>query len=164
MNTDDNLYALLIGISKDVGEIKSDVKNVQQNVENYNNESMRADEKVSNKLEEYFQYAKNRQDGIKAELETKIGNVRVDVTNLSDKVKGQAQPDVFEGAFTQIEAQMGKYQGHESWNIQEIQGMKAYTTLVNFEKSQLGMVIVYDEDGKMLGINMVPAQAIKPDN
>ncbi len=84
--------------------------------------------------------------------------------NLSDKVKGQAQPDVFEGAFTKIEAQMGKYQGHESWNIQEIQGMKAYTTLVNFEKSQLGMVIVYDEDGKMLGINMVPAQAIKPDN
>ena len=55
MNTDDNLYALLIGISKDVGEIKSDVKNVQQNVENYNNESMRADEKVANKLEEYFQ-------------------------------------------------------------------------------------------------------------
>jgi len=26
------------------------------------------------------------------------------------------------------------------------------------------MVIVYDEDGKMLGINMVPAQAIKPNN
>lgn len=84
--TENSLYALLIGISKDVGEIKSDVKNVQANVETYNEESTKADEKVSNKLEEYFQYAKNRQDSIKAELETKIGNVRSDVTDLADRV------------------------------------------------------------------------------
>ena len=59
---------------------------------------------------------------------------------------------------------MGKYTGHEAWNIQEIQGMKAYTSLVNFEKAQLGLVIVFDEDGKMLGINFVPANAIKGQN
>ena len=84
--------------------------------------------------------------------------------NLSDKVKGQVQPSTFEGAFTQIENQMGKYQGHEAWNIQQLQGMKAYTSLVNFEKSQLGLIIVFDEVGKMMGINMVPAQAIQPQN
>ena len=84
--------------------------------------------------------------------------------NLSDKVKGQVQPSTFEGAFTQIENQVGKYQGHEAWNIQQFQGMKAYTSLVNFEKSQLGLVIVYDEVGKMMGINMVPAHAIQSKN
>ena len=84
--------------------------------------------------------------------------------NLSDKVKGQVQPSTFEGAFTQIENQMGKYQGHEAWNIQQFQGLKAYTSLVNFEKSQLGLIIVFDEVGKMMGINMVPAQAIQPQN
>ncbi len=84
--------------------------------------------------------------------------------NLSDKVKGQVQPNTFDGIRTQLEAQMGKYTGHEAWNIQEIQGMKAYTSLVNFEKAQLGLVIVFDEDGKMLGINFVPANAIKGQN
>ena len=80
---------------------------------------------------------------------------------LSDKVKAQAQPSTFEGALSQIEAQMGKYQGHEEWKIQQIQGMKAYTSIMNFEKSQLGMVVIYDEDGKVLGLNLVPAQAIQ---
>ena len=84
--------------------------------------------------------------------------------NLSEKVKGQVQPNTFDGIRTQLEAQMGKYTGHEAWNIQEIQGMKAYTSLVNFEKAQLGLVIVFDEDGKMLGINFVPANAIKGQN
>ena len=82
--------------------------------------------------------------------------------NMSEKLKEQVQPNTFEGAITQIEAQMGKYQGHEAWNIQQIQGLKAYTSLVNFEKAQLGLVIAYDESGKIIGINMVPAQAIKP--
>ena len=59
---------------------------------------------------------------------------------------------------------MGNYSGHEAWNIQELQGMKAYTSLVNFEKAQLGLVVVYDEDGKVLGINFVPANAIQAQN
>lgn len=91
--TENSLYSLLIGISKDVGEIKADVKNtnsdvkeMQAKVELYNTESAAADNKVATKLEEYFQYAKNRQDGIKAELETKIGNVRADLNTVATRV------------------------------------------------------------------------------
>lgn len=81
--------------------------------------------------------------------------------SLSDKVKEQVKPEMFDGALTQIEGKMGKYQSHEAWEIQEIQGMKAYTSMMNFEKGQLGLVIIYDEDGKAMGINLVPAQALK---
>ena len=81
--------------------------------------------------------------------------------SLSDKVKDQVKPEMFNGALTQIESKVGKYQSHEPWTIQELQGMKAYTSLMNFEKGQLGMVIIYDEDGKAMGINLVPPQAIK---
>ena len=81
--------------------------------------------------------------------------------SLSEKIKPQVQPNTFEGAISQIEGQMGKYQGHEAWNIQQLQGLKAYTSLVNFENAQLGLVIAFDEDGKIIGLNMVPAQAIK---
>ena len=81
--------------------------------------------------------------------------------SLSDKVKGQVKPEMFNGALAQIESKMGKYQSHEAWEIQEVQGMKAYTSMMNFEKGQLGLVIIYDEDGKAMGINLVPAQALK---
>ena len=81
--------------------------------------------------------------------------------NLSDLMKGQAKPETFDGAIKQIEAQMGKYQNHEAWLIQQFQGKNAYTTLLHFEKAQLGMIVVYDEQGKIIGINLVPAQAIK---
>ena len=81
--------------------------------------------------------------------------------SLSDKVKEQVKPEMFNGALTQIESKVGKYQSHEPWAIQELQGMKAYTSLMNFEKGQLGMVIVYDEEGKTMGINLVPPQALK---
>ena len=81
--------------------------------------------------------------------------------NLSDMAKTQAQPSIFEGAMEQVESKVGKYQSHEPWQIQQLQGMKAYTSLVNFEKAQLGLVIVYDEQGKMNVFNMVPAQVIK---
>ncbi len=84
--TENSLYSLLIGISKDVGEIKSDVKNVQINVENYNADSVKADEKVTAKLEEYFQYAKNRQDVIKDELEVQIGNIRTEVASHEKRI------------------------------------------------------------------------------
>jgi thioredoxin-related protein len=81
--------------------------------------------------------------------------------NLSDLVKSQAKPETFNGILSQVESQVGKYQSHEPWQIQQLQGQKAYTSIVNFEKTQLGMVIVYDEQGKMLGFNLVPVQAIK---
>ncbi len=84
--------------------------------------------------------------------------------NLSDKVKGQVQLAAFEGILEKLEGKLGKYQGHQAWEIQQIQGAKAYTTLANFEKSSLGFLIVYDEDGKILGVNFVPAQAIKKGN
>ena len=75
MNTE-KIYDLIIGISKDVGEIKADIKNVKDNVENNANEFMKSDEKIAQKLEEYFDYAKNRQDRIKLELEQKITNIK----------------------------------------------------------------------------------------
>ena len=41
--------------------------------------------------------------------------------------------------------------------------MNAYTTLVNFEKSPLGLLIIYDETGKLFGFKLVPPQVVKPE-
>ena len=80
--------------------------------------------------------------------------------NLSEKMKSRITPDVFENALSQVEEKMGKYQSHDPWEIQKINGIKTYTSLVHFEKGALGLAIMYDKEGKMVTMNMVPPSAI----
>jgi len=80
---------------------------------------------------------------------------------MSDQVKSMITPQQLTNMMPQVEAQMGKYQTHTAWEKQEMMGHEVYVSLVSFEKSQLGMLIIFDNEGKMLGINMVDPAAIK---
>ena len=84
--------------------------------------------------------------------------------SMADDMKAKLDPNTFEGAISQVESKVGKYLNHETWNIQKFQGMQAYTTLINFEKSPLGLLIIYDEAGKMFGFKLVPPQVVKPED
>ena len=79
---------------------------------------------------------------------------------MSEKIKARITPNTFDEALKQVENQMGKYQSHEAWEIQKIKGIKSYTSLVHFEKGSLGLVIMFDKEGKMVTMNMVPPAAI----
>jgi hypothetical protein len=76
--------------------------------------------------------------------------------SMSDLVKDKVQPSTFDGSFAQLESRFGKYQGHEAWEIQSLPNIKAYTSVLNFEKSKLRFIITYDEQGKVRGVNMTP--------
>ena len=79
---------------------------------------------------------------------------------LADVVKEQVEPAKLENILTQVESKAGKYQSHDPWEIQEAQGMKAYTSILTFENIRLGLMVVYDEVGKLMGFNFVPAQVL----
>jgi len=81
--------------------------------------------------------------------------------NLSEKVKPMVQKQQFKGILKQLEQQAGPYQKHGSWEIQEIMGQKCYVSMVQFEKVELGALVIFDTDLKMLGIQLVPASAVK---
>lgn len=81
--------------------------------------------------------------------------------NLSEKVKPMVQKQQFKGLLKQIEPQMGAYQKHGPWEVQEMMGQKCYVSMVQFEKAELGAVVVFDEHLKILGIQLVPANAVK---
>ena len=81
--------------------------------------------------------------------------------NLSAQVKPMVQKQQFEGILNKVEPQVGKYQKHSAWETQQIMGQKCYVTMVQFEKTELGALIIFDEEGKMLGIQLVPADAVK---
>ena len=81
--------------------------------------------------------------------------------HLSAQVKPMVQKQQFEGLMKQIEPQVGKYQGHGAWEVQEVMGQKCYVSMTQFEKVELGTLVVFDAEGKMLGIQLVPAEAVK---
>ena len=81
--------------------------------------------------------------------------------NLAENIKSQTKPETFENILSQLENQAGKYIGHEPWEKQQIQGMDAYMSIMNFEQQQLRLVIVYDKDGKIAGFNFSPVQPQK---
>lgn len=80
--------------------------------------------------------------------------------SLADNMKTRVTPETFDGTMAKVEERFGKYQGHEIWEIQEVQNMKAYTSLLTFEKEKLGIFIVFSDDGKVKGINLTPAQPV----
>ena len=81
--------------------------------------------------------------------------------NLSAQVKPMVQKQQFEGILQKVEPQEGKYQKHGSWETQEVMGQKSYVSMVQFEKTELGALVIFDAQGKMLGIQLVPAAAVK---
>lgn len=81
--------------------------------------------------------------------------------NLSDKVKGMVQKSQLEGVFAKAEQMAGKYQNHSPWEVQTMMGQKAYVSAVKFESAELGVLVIFDTDGKMMGIQLVPVDAIK---
>ena len=81
--------------------------------------------------------------------------------NLSETMKSHIDPKLFDNALGQVESQLGKYQSHEDWQIQEIKDMKTYNCPLNFENGKAVLVIAYDNEGKILIFNMVPPEAIR---
>lgn len=94
--TESSLYSLIIGISQDIGEVKSEVKNlnsdikeVQTRVDKFQEGCDKSDEKIIAKLEEYFDYAKKRQDSIKEGLEVTIKDHEARIHALENKPKNR---------------------------------------------------------------------------
>ena len=81
--------------------------------------------------------------------------------SLSDKVKEQTRLEMFENILSQVESKAGKYQSHESWEIQQLQNAKAYVSVMDFENVQLAFILMYDDQGKITVMNFAPAQVVK---
>ena len=81
--------------------------------------------------------------------------------NFADNAKKQLKPEALENIIGQIEDQFGKYVSHGPWEMQLIQGINAYTSLLDFEKGQLMMMVAFDKAGKIAGFNFAPAQPKK---
>ena len=80
---------------------------------------------------------------------------------LDDETKAKAEPSALDGALTKAEETFGNYQGHQPWEIRYFRKNKAYTSVLNFEKGDAGILIIYDENGKISGTSIVPVQIIK---
>ena len=95
-------------------------------------------------------------------MEYVLNNQGEEIYNsLNEESKAKAQRAMFDGILEQIESRAGKYQSHEPWEIRQTDKMKAYTSIMTFENVKLAMVIAYDDEGKISGMNFVDAQALR---
>lgn len=66
-----------------------------------------------------------------------------------------------DGILKKKEETAGKYKGHGTWEVKEMAGSKTCTTTVEFEKEQMGALVILDPSNFVIAVQIVPAQAIK---
>ncbi len=91
-----------------------------------------------------------------------VGNQYNELHNcLADDIKSKNEPKTMDGALAKTEKQLGKYQSHQPWEIRYFRGRKTYTSELTFEKGNAGIMIIYDEAGKVQAMSFVPVEAIR---
>jgi hypothetical protein len=82
--------------------------------------------------------------------------------NITLQMKPIMQKSQLEGILAKVEEKSGKYKSHGPWEVNAMAGgSKSCTSVVKFEKEEQGALIVFDPSGFILGIQIVPAKAIR---
>ena len=72
------------------------------------------------------------------------------------------QKQQFEGILNKVEAQVSKYQKHGVWEVQQVMGQKCYVSMVQFEKTELGALVIFDAADKMALEMKLPLLFLQP--
>ena len=83
--------------------------------------------------------------------------------HLTRQLKLITSKEQMEGILQKAEEHHGKYKSHGQWKVTEMSGSKTCTATVQFEKEELGALIVLDPSNFLMGVQIVPAHAIKKD-
>lgn len=83
---------------------------------------------------------------------------------LNAEAQRQLSPAVFNDTWKQMEKQFGPFKSAGEWELEHAQGMTLYCRNLTFERYTLRLLLVFDTDGCMNTIRMVPApvQATTP--
>lgn len=81
--------------------------------------------------------------------------------NMADEVKAMVPKEKLSGILMQVEATAGKYKSHSAWEVQTVMGTKAYVSMVQFERAELGALVVFGDNGKTLGLQLIPSEMVK---
>ena len=66
-----------------------------------------------------------------------------------------------DGILKNKEEVAGKYKSHGPWTVKEMSGSKTCTTTVEFEKGQMAALVILDPSNFVIGVQIVPAEAVK---
>ena len=80
---------------------------------------------------------------------------------LTRQLKVFMSKEQMEGILTKAEEKAGKYKSHGEWKVLEMSGSKTCTATVQFENEELGALIVLDPSNFLMGVQIVPVEAIK---
>ena len=79
---------------------------------------------------------------------------------LTRQMKLVISKEQMDGILAKAEEKAGKYKSHGQWDVKDVSGSKTCTATVQFEKEEMGALVVFDPSGFILGVQIVPAKAI----
>ena len=83
--------------------------------------------------------------------------------HLTRQMKLVISKEQMDGILSKAEERFGKYKSHGSWSVTEMSGSKSCTAPVQFEKEQMAALVLFDPSNFLIGVQIVPAQAVKKD-
>ena len=81
--------------------------------------------------------------------------------NMADEVLDMVKKENLEGVFAKTEIMAGKYKSRDPWEKTTVHGIHSYVSMMHFERGELALLIVFNDTGKMLGIQIVPPETVK---
>ncbi len=101
-----------------------------------------------------------------AQAEKMFGFVQADRADslyayMADEVRPMINQESLAGVLAQAEASMGKYKSHGAWEVQTVMGTPAYVSTMLFEDGEMSLFIIFNDAGKMLGIQLLPPESIR---
>jgi len=76
---------------------------------------------------------------------------------FSEVIKTSVKKEMFDGVMAQVENMAGPYQRREMWQTATLMEQEGCLSLLHFEKMDLGLFIVFDDQLRLLGLQFMPA-------
>ena len=79
---------------------------------------------------------------------------------LNDDLKAKSNAKEMDGALAKSEQMLGKYQSHDAWELHKFHDYKTYAAILHYEKGDAGIMIIFENDGKIKAMSFVPEDVI----
>lgn len=80
--------------------------------------------------------------------------------NMADEVLPLVSRDALVGIMSKAEYMAGRYEGRGPWEVKIVARHKSYVSMLRFKRARLALLIVFNDAGRMLGLQLLLPEAL----
>lgn len=83
--------------------------------------------------------------------------------NMADEVMPLVSRDALVGVMSKAEYMAGQYKGRGPWEVKIVASHRSYVSMLRFERARLALLIVFNNAGRMLGLQLLLPEVLGMD-